>query len=389
MREERMKNNKRPDRCGSRKRGRAALSILSAAVIMSAALLSGCSWMPSIPGLPGSKPTAVSLAKAAAENMQKTKSFSMHMDMDTDLAMTYQVLNISANAGLDIGMDMDMTRDPQLAKGNVQMQVDAVGQKESVEGEFYLDPSEGDGGTTYVRWSGGEWMKQTGAKKSAKAIAPGGKAALAGSAPAGFRGSAFAVPAKAALVSAKEAGTALVKTRGAGAAKAAASGGFPENILEGAGLLKLIAEQALDADLQEETVEVNGEEAWQINTVLRGPLLKEMLQKSGTRMPFDINDVDWDKVGIPSEIYIYRESELPARMVLDCQDLGSAIFGDMLDQITAEVPVEDIKIEISACTIDLIFTNYDGVEPFEIPQEARDAASSDSLMPGALDVLGG
>ena len=76
-------------------------------------------------------------------------------------------------------------------------------------------------------------------------------------------------------------------------------------------------------------------------------------------------------------------------MVLDCQDLGSAIFGDMLDQITAEVPVEDIKIEISACTIDLTFTNYDGVEPFEIPQEARDAASSDSLMPGALDVIGG
>ena len=140
---------------------------------------------------------------------------------------------------------------------------------------------------------------------------------------------------------------------------------------------------------EHETVKVNGEEAWQINTVLRGPLLKEMLQKSGTRMPFDINDVDWDKVGIPSEIYIYRESELPARMVLDCQDLGSAIFGDMLDQITAEVPVEDIKIEISACTIDLTFTNYDGVEPFEIPQEARDAASSDSLMPGALDVLGG
>ena len=376
-----MKNNKRPDRCGSRKRGRAALSMLAAAVILAAAMLSGCSRMPSIPGLPGSKPTAISLAKAAAENMQKTGSFSMHMDMNTDFTMTYQVLNISANAGLDIGMDMDMTRDPQLAKGNVQMQVEAVGQKESMEGEFYLDPGEGDGGTTYVRWSGGEWMKQTGAKKSSEAPEPQPAAALAETALAGLPGSALVITAEAAEVSSK--------TSGVPAAKAAASGDFTENILEGAGLLKLIAEQALDADLQEETVEVNGEEAWQINTVLRGPLLKEMLQKSGTNMPFDINDVDWDEVGIPSEIYIYRESQLPARMVLDCRDLGSAIFGDMLDQITSEVPVEDIGMEISGCTIDLTFTNYDGVEAFEIPQEARDAASSDSLMPGALDLLGG
>lgn len=379
MREQKMMRHNQSS--GRKNRGRAALSLLAAAVITTAALLSGCSRMPSIPGLPGSKPTAVSLAKAAAENMQKTRSFSMHMDMDNDLAMTYQVLNISANAGLDISMDMDMTRDPQLAKGNVQMQVDAVGQKESMEGEFYLDPSEGDGGTTYVRWSGGEWMKQTGAKKSSAAPGPQTAAALTETAPAALPGSALVITAEAAAVTSK--------TSGVPAAKAAASGSFPENILEGAGLLKLIAEQALDADLQEETVEVNGEEAWQINTVLRGPLLKEMLQKSGTKMPFDIDDVDWDKVGIPSEIYIYRESQLPARMVLDCRDLGSAIFGDMLDQITSEVPVEDIKIEISGCMIDLTFTNYDGVEPFEIPQEARDAASSDSLMPGALDVIGG
>ena len=72
----------------------------------------------------------ISLAKAAAENMQKTKSFSMHMDMDTDLAMTYQVLNISANAGLDIGMDMDMTRDPHhiLSGAGLSMQTEVSAQ---------------------------------------------------------------------------------------------------------------------------------------------------------------------------------------------------------------------------------------------------------------------
>lgn len=330
------------------------------AALLSVVILAGCS-RPGLPGLPWSKPTAVSLTGAALRNLQEVQSLSMHMDSVNDLAVTYEALDISMNLGMKIGMDMDMIKDPQLAKGSAEVEIDAVGQKQSMQGDFYLDPAEGENGMTYIRWSGGEWLKKEAGKKTASQEAEG-----SGETSSGDDGQ----------TSSGEGGT-------------SSAPGFPSGLLEGAGILKLIAEQAMDAELLEETTTVNDQEAWEIHTDLQGSLLKEMLQKSGGSLPFDTASVRWDEVTIPSQIYIYKESELPARIVLDCTDLGTAAFGEFLTKATQEFPLGNLRTEIAKSTLDLTFSRYDEIETFEIPQEARQAVLTDNLLPGITDLLEG
>lgn len=335
---------------------------MAAALLLSAVILAGCS-RPALPGFPGSKPTAVSLTSAALKNMQKAKSLHLRTDSDNDIALTYGALGISMNLGMKIGMDMDMTKDPELAKGSAEVEIEAVGQKQSMQGDFYLDPAEGENGMTYIRWSDGMWLKKEAGKKTAAQDQGAGDD---GETSSGDDGAASS-----------------------GESGKFSAPGIPSGLLEGAGILKLIAEQAMDAELLEETVTVNDQEAWEIHTDLQGALLKEMLQKSGGSLPFDPDSIQWDEVTIPSQIFIYKESELPARMVLDCTDLGTAAFGEFLSKAVQEFPLGDLSTEIAKSTLDLTFSRYDEVETFEIPQEARQAVLTDNLLPGITDLLEG
>lgn len=344
--------------CTDRKKsGKNKLVRALAAMLLSAVLLAGCS-RPALPGFPAPKPTAVSLTAAALKNMEKARSLHMHMDSANDIAVTYEALNISMNLTMKIGMDMDVIKESQLAKGNVDVEVEAVGQTQSMQGEFYLDPAEGESGMTYVRWSGGKWLKKESGKKTPQQEQD--------------------------TEETEETGEASSEDGGTNSAP-----GVPEGLLKGIGILKLVAEQAQDAELLEEKATVNDQEAWEIHTDLQGPLLKEMLQHSGGELPFDPDSVQWEEVTIPSQIFIYKESELPARIVLDCTALRTAAFGELLTKETQGLPIGNLRTDITASTIDLTFSGYDEVEAFEIPQEARQAALTDSLMPGIMDLLQG
>lgn len=310
---------------------------IAAVVLAAIFLLSGC-------GLFGfGKPTAASLAKDAFTNIEKVQSAEMTMNTSGDITATYNVLNIGMNLKLDTDTVMELTRDPERSKGTISLKVGAIGQEQKIDGAFYGDTAEDGTRTTYMQWSGGDWNKHTEAPEQTEEETPGTGPII-----------------------------------------------MPDSMKQTVGLLKALAEESLTAELKEETVMVNDKEAYQISCMLMGDFLKQMLQVNSTTIDTESIDqlnLNWDEISMPAEIYIYKESKLPARITMDCTSIGAQIVDNMLGEQLEQLPIKDLTLDVTSFTIDITIDRYDEIDPIEIPAEAAGAVETENLYPELTDII--
>lgn len=289
------------------------------------------------------KPSVVSLSKDAMENLKKVDSAAVNIKTDGDISAVYEALNIGMNINLDSETDMEMTKDPSRARGTIGLTVGAVGQEQTIDGKFYRDSNE-DSKTTYIKWQNGDWMKKT---------------------------------------------TPVSKETGGEEEKPNAIT-VPQSVMNAAGILKYLSDGSVTAELKEETVQVNDKEAYQITGTLGGEFLKDMIE-SGTinlgGIDMDKAEIDWATVSVPAEIYIYKESRLPARITMDCTSIGSQIVGNMLKKELEELPFGKIRMDVNRFIVDITIDRYNEIEAFEIPAETAGAVESENLTPGLMDLF--
>ena len=156
------------------------------------------------------------------------------------------------------------------------------------------------------------------------------------------------------------------------------------------GIMKAIAEGGISAELQEETVMVNDKEAWQMDLVITGEFLSQLLDKGGFSLgglTIDTENIDWASLEVPAQIYIYKETELPARITMDCTQIGAQMIESMFTDYMDSLSLEGIKLKVTSYTLDITLDKYNEIEAFEIPAEAAAARETESLMPSLKDVL--
>ena len=168
--------------------------------------------------------------------------------------------------------------------------------------------------------------------------------------------------------------------------------GLPNSIAQGIAVMTAISDKSVQAELKKELVPINGRDAYQITCTIPGPLLKKLMESRGMldkKGNIDLSKIDWDNTAVPSEIYIYKDKKLPARIRLDCKDAGAQMLGAALEDSLKDMPVEGLGVELRSCVVDLTFDRYNEIEPIEIPQEAMGAEEAEDLMPGLDDILSG
>ena len=289
------------------------------------------------------KPSVVSLTKDAMANMKKVESAAVNIKTDGDISAVYEALNIGMNINLDSETDMELTKEPGLARGDTTLTVGAVGQEQTIKGTFYRESND-EGSTTYVKWQNGDWTKKT-------------------------------TPAEKETEEEENNPNAIT---------------MPESVTTVVGMLKYLSDGSVSAELKEETVQINEKEAYQITSTLGGDFLKDMIDNgtiplSGVNL--DQAEIDWSTVSVPAEIYIYKESKLPARITLDCTSIGSQIVGNMLKEQLESIPFGNIRLDVNRFVVDITIDRYNEIEAFEIPAEAAGAAESDNLAPGIMDLF--
>lgn len=305
------------------------------AALLVIVLLAGCN----LGGL--GKPSVVSLTKDAIKNLKKVESAEAKIKTDGDISAVYETLNIGMNITLDSETDMEMTKDPERAKGSVNLIVGAVGQEQTVKGRFYRDRTDTDA-ITYVKWENGDWMKKT----------------------------------------------SPVKQKEAEDEKASKGITMPDSVMQAVGLLKYLSDGSLTAQLNQETVQVNEKEAYQISSIISGDLLRQLIENGTINLgEIDLNteEIDWANVSVPAELYIYKDSKLPARITLDCTAIGSQVVGNMLKDDLEQLPFGKIRVDVSKFVVDITIDKYNEIEAIEIPAETAGAVESENLTPTLTD----
>ena len=153
------------------------------------------------------------------------------------------------------------------------------------------------------------------------------------------------------------------------------------------GLLQKAGDSLKDAELKEELVQINGKEAYQINANVGGNLVKELLMQTKEetgKNEIDLESIDWDSISIPTELYIYKESTLPARIKMDCSQLGGEILENVIADKTENTMLEGVEFEFKTFDVDITIDRYDEIGEIEIPAEALEAEeveSAEDLVP--------
>lgn len=310
--------------------------------LISSILLVGCKFFKA--GIP----TVVTLTQSAIRNVEKAESAEIWLKTDGDFTLTETNLNIGMDLTMHSDVDMEMTRNPGRGKGTVDFTIGAVGQEQTVNGEFYRDTADNGVSTTYIRWKNGDWMKKTG--KESETQEQGTDNSSSGS-------EGIKLPASAVRV---------------------------------IGILKAISDGSITAELCEETVTINDKEAWQINCSLSGDFLKQALGTSGVSLggvSLDQLDIDWESLSVPAELYIYKELELPAGARIDCTPIGAKIFEKLFEGYLDQLPVGNVRLDVSSFTLDITIDRYDEIEAIEIPAETAGAVETESLLPTMTDLI--
>lgn len=288
--------------------------------------------------------TVLTLTNAALTNIAEAESAEVKIRGAGELTGTYEPLNIGLNMNLGTDMDLEMTKNPERTKGTADISIGAVGQEQVIKGVLYKDTAKDGTKTTYIRWKDGDWIKRT--------AAPDGDTDQKTSKKQGIT--------------------------------------IPSSIVQTVGIMKALADGDISAQLREETVMINDKEAWQMDFVITGEFLGQLLDKGGFTLgglSIDTADIDWAEIEVPAQIYIYKETELPARITMDCTPIGAQMIESMFTDYMDSLSLEGIRLKVTSYTLDITIDRYNEIEAFEIPAEAAGAAETESLMPSLKDIL--
>lgn len=306
-----------------RRAGIGGARLAAAVCILAAALaVSGCSPF---------KATPVSLLKTAVMNARKAESVATDADISGVFKLGQENLSLGMDVDMHLSAKMESIREPRLAKGTADLDFSVLGTSQSIHTDLYLEADQSGHGTAYMNPEGGSWKKKS---------------------------------VRVADIS-QEKGRKL------------------DALLMGAEAVNMFLQDPLELQLDEALSEVNGREAYRITCKVPGSVIKKVLEKkdSDGEKPeggISLKDVDWNKVLIPAEIYIYKAEKLPARIVMECETIGNQMAGKLLENALEDLPIriEDLSLEAEKCTVDLVFDRYGKIEGFEIPEEIREGADA-------------
>lgn len=135
------------------------------------------------------------------------------------------------------------------------------------------------------------------------------------------------------------------------------------------GIMQKISDGELKAELAEETEQLRGQEVYRMNISVTGDLLGEIVQalassqgnNAAVPKDFDISDGDAE-----IELYIYKETRLPAKLVIDCTALGRAVIRNLLKNSAAG---ESVSTGTNRFVITADVLAYNTVDEITVPQE--------------------
>ena len=140
------------------------------------------------------------------------------------------------------------------------------------------------------------------------------------------------------------------------------------------------------------TEEVNGVEAVRYDGVIKGEAMQEVMDSSGMTEQLAAMNLGGDEDlfknagDLPISIWIDREQLLPVKYEMDMAAVMQYIMEKALaQQLEGLEGTGEMKMTVSKAFVSMTVKNFNGVEDFEIPQEALDAEELDAAAAAEMD----
>ena len=138
--------------------------------------------------------------------------------------------------------------------------------------------------------------------------------------------------------------------------------------------MQKIGSGEIKAELAEETETLHDREVYRMDISITGDLLNQILmavskmQGENSAVPDDFDISDGDAAIV---LYIYKESKLPAKIVIDCTALGKAVIRNLLKQNAAG---ESVSTGTNRFVITADIPDYNTIDEITIPEEVVSSA---------------
>jgi outer membrane lipoprotein-sorting protein len=138
--------------------------------------------------------------------------------------------------------------------------------------------------------------------------------------------------------------------------------------------------------------EINGSEAVRYDGVIKGESMQEVMDSTGmTEQLAALNmgsgeDLFANAGDLPISIWIDKEQLLPVKYEMDMTEMMQYIMEKALAQeLEGLVSTEEMQMTVSKVFVTMIVKNFNGVEDFEVPEEALEAELLDSSTAADMD----
>lgn len=229
----------------------------------------------------------VDLAKSVVENMAKEKGYSISEGMDFEAKISAQGVN--ADMKMNVELSGDVAQLPTVAthlKGKTS--ISALGQSQDRNMEMYVvADNSASSATMYSTSDGSTWTRATTDLSSAK--------------------SAYSPSIYQAVVDGKA-----------------------------------------DAALSNKLEKVNGKDTYKMEVTLKGDALKDALgalSATGNSNLLSTSTTDLSAVSIKADVYVYKDSKLPAKVGLDLKSLGSGVMASLANAGNVDIDKFQVSID--------------------------------------------
>ncbi len=131
-------------------------------------------------------------------------------------------------------------------------------------------------------------------------------------------------------------------------------------------VFKAVQEGKLTGTLEDAVEKVENKDCYVVNVQVTGDYVGNIISQAIGELAGG-GDVDWSKYATTVKYYIDVNEKLPVKMSADMAEMVAGAFEET--DMGAEVQVPD-------CTVDITFSNYNNVEDFQIPEEAKNAENT-------------
>lgn len=141
-------------------------------------------------------------------------------------------------------------------------------------------------------------------------------------------------------------------------------------------IFEALKDQKITAEIEDKLQKINKKEAYLMHVTLSGDYLESFFSILGSMSDqlFE-DDADFEDAIVKADIYIYKDANVPAKIVLDLGDLTNSLLSGLDTGSSAE---------ISRYALTMTFNSYNTVDEIQVPQEVLDNAEEGNAAGGSL-----